>query len=195
MAKLLSEPEYRTAHWRPLLKPCSENQDVHAKVAQTQDSLPPYSVQPPNNHDRWTRYCLLFLPKLADKEIYLALKDISNFPIKCNWVAIATSHHRQQTLKAYSCSTNPQRTIKDGCCHFNYLHCADSHSASQQIPCILWNQKVHYHGHNSPLLGLIMSQTNEARILMPYFYKLNFHIILPSVPSFPKWCTPLWFSG
>jgi len=27
---------------------------------------------------------------------------------------------------------------------------ANSHAASQEIPCLIWNLKVHYHVHKSP---------------------------------------------
>jgi len=37
---------------------------------------------------------------------------------------------------------------------------ANSHSASQGIPCLLWNLKYHYHVQSSPILVPTLSEMN-----------------------------------
>jgi len=41
---------------------------------------------------------------------------------------------------------------------------ANNHSASQEIPWLFRNLKVHYRVHNSPLLVPILSQINSPHI-------------------------------
>jgi hypothetical protein len=55
-------------------------------------------------------------------------------------------------------------------------------SYSQEISRFLWNPKVHYRVHKSPLLVSVLSQMNPAHSLQPYFSKIYFNIILLSTP-------------
>jgi hypothetical protein len=53
----------------------------------------------------------------------------------------------------------------------------NSHSVSQ-IPCRLWNTKVHYHVCESPPQAPILSQMNPVHNFTPYFLKIHSNIIL-----------------
>jgi len=57
-------------------------------------------------------------------------------------------------------------------------------AASQEIPRILWNPKVHYHN---------LSQLDPVHTPTSNFLKIHLNIILSSTPGYPHWSLSLMF--
>jgi hypothetical protein len=70
---------------------------------------------------------------------------------------------------------------------------ANRFAASQEIPHILWNSKVHYSIHNSPSPRSILSQLNAVHTPTYHFLKIHLNIILPDKPGSPQWSISLRF--
>jgi hypothetical protein len=59
---------------------------------------------------------------------------------------------------------------------------AISHSASQEIPLLLWNRKAYYRVHSSPPLVPILIHMSPVHIYRTHFLNILSNIILPPTP-------------
>jgi hypothetical protein len=67
-------------------------------------------------------------------------------------------------------------------------------AATQEIPSVLWNPKVHYRVHKSPPLVPTQNQINPIRTIPPYLSKIHLNIVHPSTSWSSQWSLPLWIS-
>ena len=64
---------------------------------------------------------------------------------------------------------------------------ANRFAASQEIPHISWNPKVHYHTHERPPPVSILGQPNPVHIPTSQLLEIQPNIIHPSMPRSPHW--------
>ena len=66
-------------------------------------------------------------------------------------------------------------------------------AASQEIPRILWNLKVHYRTHKRPPPIPILDQPNLVHRTTSHLLEIHPNIIHPSTPRSPQWSLSLRF--
>jgi len=70
---------------------------------------------------------------------------------------------------------------------------ADWLAASQEIPRISRNPKVHYRTHKRTPPVPILGQPNPVHIPTSHLLEIHPNIIHPSTPRYPQWSLSLWF--
>jgi hypothetical protein len=70
---------------------------------------------------------------------------------------------------------------------------ANQFSASQDIPRILWNPKVHYRSHRCPPPVPIKNQIDSVHTPTSHFLQIHLNIILPTTSESPKWSISFTF--
>ena len=70
---------------------------------------------------------------------------------------------------------------------------ANRFAASQEIPRISRNPKVHYRTHNRPPPVSILGQPNPVHIPTSHLLEIHPNIIHSSMPRSPQWSPPLRF--
>ena len=66
-------------------------------------------------------------------------------------------------------------------------------AASQEIPCISQNLKVHYRTHKCPPPVSILGQPNPVHVPTSHLLEIHPNIIHPSMPRSPQWSLSLRF--
>ena len=107
--------------------------------------------------------------------IYKTLQDFMNGPPSHSFIDSISSY-----LLTYSMVQSPSWE-------------ANWFVASQEIPPILWNSRVHYRTHKRPPPVLVLGHPNPVHIPTSHLLEIHPNIFHPSTPRSPQWSFSLRF--
>jgi hypothetical protein len=67
-------------------------------------------------------------------------------------------------------------------------------AATQELPSVLWNPKVHYRLHKSPSPVPILSRIDPISTIPSYLSKIHFNIVHPPTSWSSHWSLSFWLS-
>jgi hypothetical protein len=124
---------------------------------------------------RVERYRLITSIRLSILE-----KDFIQFPKNYSYTHTHTHTHTHTLQSCNYMEQSPSQKV-------------NSHSASQETPCLLWHLKVHYYIHKGSASVSILSQMHPVDNFPAYFPKIHSNIIFPSMPQHSEWSLPFGF--
>ena len=105
----------------------------------------------------------------------------------------ALKSYNQNNLLKYSCASFLLTYLLTYSMVQSPSRAANWFAASQEIPRISWNPKVHYCTHKRPSPVSILSQPNPVHIPTSHLLEIHPNIIHPSMPRSPQWSLSLQF--
>ena len=94
---------------------------------------------------------------------------------------------------SYHCAWNCRISLRTYCMVQSPSWETNWFAASQEIPCMLWNPRVHYRTHKPPLPVPIQGQSNPVHTRTSHLLEIHPNIIHPFTPRSLQWSLSLRF--